>query len=325
MQYPSFKTISFLLVGIFCLLTLRGMAQIDMDSSKLNELIDFSIKSYTDEFMLIHKNEVLHHWENKQCDSSSFNTASMVKSWTGLVIGLMIDSGLLDSENDQVCKYLPEWKDGCENNVTIKHLLTMSAGINQRRGAQGILAIHDMHDYALNMKLDTFPNVRFSYSNESVQLLGLLIEKVSGKTSNDFYKEILFNPLGMHSTRLGKDPSGNDIAFGGAKTTIEDAAKIALLMLNNGKHNGHQFLSSDWVRKSVTPSEKAAYYGYLWWIDGMSEDKNYAATGDFGQMTIVFPDLELIYLRRQSCNKDISGNMNWMGPHFLKLIASIVK
>jgi len=56
-----------------------------------------------------------------------------------------------------------------------------------------------------------------------------------------------------------------------------------------------------------------------------SFDWVYAATGFSGQMTIVFPELDLIFLRRQSCNKDISGNMTWMGPEFSTLITSLVK
>ena len=56
----------------------------------------------------------------------------------------------------------------------------MSAGINKKSGAEGILAAKNMKEYAYQVKLDTLPNVRFSYSNESVQLLGNLIEKLSG-------------------------------------------------------------------------------------------------------------------------------------------------
>lgn len=98
------------------------------------------MESFTDEFILIHKNEVLAHWKNSNCDSSYFNTASMLKSWTSLVIGIMIDEELIKSEKDLVCDYLPDWKDGCKNDVTVEHLLTMSAGINKKRGANGILA-----------------------------------------------------------------------------------------------------------------------------------------------------------------------------------------
>lgn len=56
-----------------------------------------------------------------------------------------------------------------------------------------------------------------------------------------------------------------------------------------------------------------------------SENKNFAASGDGGQLTIVFPELDLVFLRQQSCNLEKSGNMTWMGPDYLKLIASVVK
>ena len=108
-------------------------------------------------------------------------------------------------------------------------------------------------------------------------------------------------------------------------TTIHDAVKIALLMTNKGKCNGKQIAFESWIKKTVTPSEYASYYGYLWWLDNNSEHRNFAATGDFGQLTIIYPDLDLIFLRQQSCNKEISGNMTWMGPDFLKLISSVIR
>lgn len=296
-----------------------------IDSSNLQKLIEFSEATFTDEIMLVLENEVVCHWKNRHCDSVYFNTASMIKSWTGLVIGILIDKGLILSESDLVCKYIPEWKDGCKYNITIRNLLTMSAGLKQRRGAQGILAVEDVNQYAMNLELDTLPNIKFSYSNESVQLLGMIIENLTAKSANEYFHEVLFEPLGMDSTRLGKDPTGHDVVFGGAITTLDDAVKIGMLMINDGKYDKRQIVSESWINKSITPSEKASFYGYLWWLDNNSENKNYAATGDFGQMTIVFPELDLVFMRQQSCNKEESGNMKWMGPVFLKLIASVVK
>lgn len=295
------------------------------DSINLAKLIEFSRNTFTDEILLIQRDEVICHWINEECASTTFNTASMVKSWTGLVVGILVDKGLITSEEDLVCNYFPQWKDGCENQVTIKNLLTMSAGLNRRSGALGILAQDDMNQYAQNVELDTLPNIRFNYSNESVQLLGLVVEKITGMPANDYFDKVLFEPLGMDSTRLGKDPAGNDLVYGGAVTTVQDASKIGLLMMNKGKHKNKQIVSETWIRKSTSPSEKASYYGYLWWLDNNSEKRNFAATGDFGQMTIVFPELELVYIRRQSCNKNISGNMKWMGPKFLELLISVVK
>lgn len=314
----------FMFVIIFTGDELQAQHKSDINTENLEKLIEFSRETFTDEILLIHNKEVVSNWKNSECDSIYYNTASMVKSWTGLVIGILIDKGLIESENELVCNYIPEWKDGCRNHVSIKNLLTMSAGLNKRRGAQGILAIDTINQYVIELELDTLPNIRFQYSNESVQLLGVIIETVTGKSANKVFQEYLFEPLGMDSTRLHTLPSGEDVVFGGARTTIDDAVNIGLLMLNEGRHNNRQIVSSEWVKKSITPSEKASYYGYLWWIDNNSEDKYFAATGDGGKLTIVFPDLNLVFVRKQSCNLKNSGNMSWMGPDYLKLIASVV-
>ena len=316
-----------ILMFLFVLNGIALLAQQEskIDSSNLLKLIEFSEATFTDEIMLVHENKVVCHWKNRLCDTVYFNTASMVKSWTSLVIGIMIDKGMISSEDDLVCQYVPEWKDGCRYNVSIKNLLTMSAGLKQRRGAQGMLAVEDVNQYAINLELDTLPNITFDYSNESVQLLGLIIENLTGKSANEYFHEVLLDPLGMDSTVLAKDPTGNDVVFGGAATTLDDASKVGMLMINDGKYNDRQIVSESWIIKSITPSEKAFFYGYLWWLDNNSENKNFAATGDGGQMTIVFPELDLVFLRQQSCNLEKSGNMTWMGPDYLKLIASVVK
>lgn len=299
----------------------------DIDYNNLAKLITFSDSIYSDEVMIIHKKKVIRHWKSGKCDSLYYGTASMLKSWTGLVIGIMIDKGLINSEDDLVCAYIPDWEDGCIKQVTIKNLLTMTAGFN-RRGPRGILSAQDANNYALNSKLDTIPNIKFGYSNESAQLLGILIEKLSKKKANQYFKEVLFVPLGMDSTKLRKDMSNkNYITYGGAKTTIQDASKVGLLMINKGNLNGKQVVSESWINKSITASEiaKPYEYGYFWWLGNISGNRIYSAMGDLGQLTLVYPDLDLIYLRRQKCNNTKFRRMEWMGLDFLNLISSVVK
>lgn len=294
------------------------------DALQVQKLIAFCDSTKADEILVLHAGKPVCHWKNPHCDSVYMGTASMVKSWTGLAVGCLIDRGLIKSVDDRVCQYLPEWGPGCEQDVRIRHLLTMSAGLN-RRGPRGILSKSDMNAYALQLKLDTFPDVRFSYSNESAQLLGILIEKVAKKPVDKCFREWLFAPLGMDSTTLSRDSAGNLLTYGGCITTLQDAAQIGLLMLQKGQYKGRQVVSEQWIDASVTPSKLAPYYGYLWWLDNQSEHKNFAATGDLGQMTIVFPALDLVFVRRQNC--DLSSNsiaMRWMGPDFLKLVASVV-
>lgn len=276
------------------------------------------------EVLIFHKNKEIVYWRDSTCPKYGMTTSSMVKSWTGLVIGILIDKNIIDSLNAPVSKYIPEWKYASKNKITIKHLVSMTAGIDRRRGAQGILVEKDMKNYLLNFVPDTLPDIRFGYSNESVQLLGMVIESATGMEANDVFRKYLFDPLQMDSTYLVKDDKGNDIVFGGAKTTIRDASKIGILMMQNGMYNGNRVVSEKWIKASLTPGKHASYYGYLWWLDNVSPNHNYAATGDGGKLTIVYPELDLLFLRNQTCFPDGGHNMPWMGPYFLNLIADIV-
>ena len=296
-----------------------------IDKQQALKVIQFSDSVGADKVQMFYKDKPIKKWDAADCDSVYMNTASMAKSWTGLAVGKLIDEGFIESEEEPICKYLPGWESGCENDVKIKHLLTMSSGLLRIRPAsESILAQDDQNAFAMKQEVSEEPGTTFSYSNESVQLLGILIQRASGMSAGDFFKEHLYSPLNMDSTSLYKDSAGNDIVYGGAETTIQDASKIGLLVLNNGAYNGRQVISEEWIEKSVSSSEAAGHYGYLWWLS--SNPKTYAAMGDLGQMTILFPEKDFMFLRQQSCdNIDPEvENLSWMGMPFLKMLDSIV-
>lgn len=315
---------------LMVLITSMGYSQSrNIDHNQLKKLIHSTDTTKASKALVIHDSKIVASFDSPDCESVYMNTASMIKSWTGIAVGILIDEGLVKSENEEFCNYVPEWKSGCENNVTIKQLLTMSSGLQRIRPAsESIFAQDDMNSFALYQDITKEPGTGFSYSNEGVQLLGILIENVSGQSASDFFQEYLFKPLEMDSTSLMADESGNDIVYGGAQTTIQDASKIALLMLNNGKYKGERVVSEEWIKKSTTPSKVSDNYGYLWWINAKQYGtpmENYSAMGDFGQLTIVFPNKDLIYLREQACNKEPGTNMKWMGQDFINMIGKVIK
>ncbi len=303
-----------------------NQTDLGIDAGKLIELRQTSQDTDADGILVVHRGEIIDEWYNSECDSVFMNTASLMKSITGVMLGVLVQEGLIKSENDLVCDYLPEWKAGCKHKVTIKHLLTMTSGLKKRRASTGpkrfIFAEKDFFSFLMEQTLDTLPGAIFSYSNEGVQLLAPIIERACGMEVEACFKKKLFEPLGMESTSLMKDPSGNAIVFGGAKTTLRDISRIGQLMLNKGCLNGKQLISEDWVSKSTSPIPQSNFYGYLWWID--AANNNFAAMGDFGQLCIIFPGKELIYTRYQTCSNTPGNNMGWMGPKFIQLIGSVI-
>lgn len=303
----------------------------EINQQKVQELIKYNDSLYASEVLILHKGKKIVYWSDTTCDISVMYTASMLKSWTGLAFGTLIDHGFIKNIDQKVCEWLPEWADGCAKNVTLRHLLTMSAGFRRRGGNSGVLAQSDNNLYVLNSKLDYSPGMKFDYSNESVQLLGIILERASGMDADSYFEKYLFQPLEMNSTHLVRDRSGkNWVTYGGCITTINDVSKIGQLVLNKGKFGDRQVISEKWISESLQPSSLASYYGYLWWLDyKYSAHQNISAMGDPGNMMIIFPKSDLIFIRSQTCKTDLNSHpeycsSKWMGVAFINKISGIM-
>lgn len=124
----SFVTILFLM-GI----TIPGIPQ-SIDTRNLAKLYRFCDSTKADELLVSVNGKIVTHWKRSNfqnleidtstakpyCQSLYFNTASMIKSWTGLVVGMLIDKGFIKNVDDLVCTYLPDWEIGCFRNNTVR-------------------------------------------------------------------------------------------------------------------------------------------------------------------------------------------------------------
>lgn len=264
--------------------------------------------------LVAYRGYVVQEWYRLEHRSPFLGTASAVKSWTGLLAGMLIADGAIDSVGVPVARFIPEWTAGAEAGVTLRHLLTMTAGLADHTGNQitvpplnaaddrpspgpGVVAEKNTTGYVMDLPLDWSPGERFSYSNEGVQLLSPILERAAGMPLAQYARERLFAPLGMASTRLMVDEYYNTVTFGGAETTLTDFARIGQLMLNEGDWNGASIVPADWVEQSTTPTDIMPNYGLLWWIDPARS--NFAATGDLDNVCIVFPGLDLVVARMQ--------------------------
>ncbi len=134
-----------------------------------------------------------------------YRLGSVTKQFTGMAITMLQERGKL-SINDPLCKYVAACPDAWKP-ITIKNLLTHTSGIPNYTefpdfAKTTILPISttEMTDLLKSKPLDFTPNEKFSYSNSGFYMLGVIIEKVSGKTYADFLQENIFTPLKMKDT-----------------------------------------------------------------------------------------------------------------------------
>jgi D-alanyl-D-alanine carboxypeptidase len=137
-----------------------------------------------------------------------YRLGSITKQFTALAILQLAEQGKL-SVDDELTKFLPDYPTGARK-VTVQQLLNHTSGIksytNQRNFMKLARQDHSHEELLAFFKDEPFefePGVKWRYNNSGYYLLGMIIEKASGKSYADYLHEHIFQPLGMSATRYG--------------------------------------------------------------------------------------------------------------------------
>ncbi|WP_276496324.1 serine hydrolase domain-containing protein [Pontibacter litorisediminis] len=243
---------------------------------------------------------------------SAYNVHSVTKSITSALIGLSIQQGYFQSENDAVMPFFPEYHKAVsapqKDKLTIAHLLSMRGGFTGWDGPQSTEQVV-LHEAVSDKKIGK----EFHYFTGSHMVLSALITKASGSSTEEFAQTNLFQPLGIQCGFWrkvdGYDAGGDETYF-----TARDLARFGELYLNKGKINGVQLLDSSWVEKSFTnyTNESKAFrtigcyqevgYGFSWWLFNHNGKQIYAARGKGGQHVLLIPEQGVVAVILQEWN-----------------------
>jgi D-alanyl-D-alanine carboxypeptidase len=140
-------------------------------------------------------------------ENTVYQLASVTKQFTATGIMMLIEEGKL-SLDDKLSKFFDKLP-AAWNNVTVRHLLNHTSGIKSHTSLPGFeknlrkdFNKGEVIELAAAAPVEFAPGERYSYNNTGYHLLGVIIEKVSGKEYGAFLHERIFQPLGMTSTRL---------------------------------------------------------------------------------------------------------------------------
>lgn len=189
-----------------------------------------------DEAADIYISEYMDHFRHKtRCDSVSvtvvtpdgtevygdadalYQIGSMTKAFTALAIQKLIREGVL-SENDTVSELLPGYtayydSEPCE--ITVGQLLYQTSGYtNKESDYPSATEEMSLRDWAYSMsgkELNSRPGSEYSYSNVNYDLLGTIIEQVSGKTYAEYMNSEILIPLGLTHTYAQAFEAGESI------------------------------------------------------------------------------------------------------------------
>jgi CubicO group peptidase (beta-lactamase class C family) len=238
-----------------------------------------------------------------------FQVGSLTKQFTAVIILQLAEKHLIDL-HDSVSKYLPDFPHG--NEIKIENLLNHTSGIQdyvhdslfQRRGWTNPISV-DSLVYFFNSKPFHFvPGEGFEFSNSGYILLGMIIERVTGKPYYKVVRENIFQPLHMNHSGFdfrSLNPSLQALGYYGISGTIADSSVLfASGSMYSTAKDLYLWDQALYTQKMLHDSSLAkaftAYkskYGFGWIIDSSNGKKAEMHEGvvlDYSSFMVRVPD-----------------------------------
>ena len=267
-------------------------------------------------FLVIKNDSILYEtYRGGWNDTLTSNLFSATKSIVGLLVGIAIDEGKIGSVDDKVTKYIPEYNRGRQKDITIRNLLTMSAGMDWDEAYASLFSVtthgyygNDLYELIMSLDIVDTPGVQYSYRSGETQLLSFVLEAATGETISSYAEKRLWQPMmaGQDAFWLLDKKNGDEKSFCCFHTTARDAARFGRLILNKGNWNGKQLVSKEYMEEAMTPAsylkdqwgkDPLSYYGFQTCIMDYKGERCPYFRGMLGQYIIAIPSKNAIVVR----------------------------
>ncbi len=267
-------------------------------------------KNHTVAF-LIYRDDTLRYerYFNGYSRASVLPSFSVTKSFVTALTGIALHEGWIRSVDQPVTDYIPEMKDSLFRSVTIRDLLEMRAGLNYNErgiGPFGKVAVfyygNDLTQAAYRLKVIEKPGQRFAYQSGATQLLGMIVERATGKLLPIYLQETIWKPVGMEYDATWSIDSEKHLvtkAFCCLNARAVDFLRFGVLMLNKGVWQGDTIISPRWIEEALEVKDSAGqtrefYHGYNFRI---LPNGDYFMKGVHGQYIYVNPASSTVIVR----------------------------
>ncbi|HMC02167.1 MAG TPA: serine hydrolase [Flavobacteriaceae bacterium] len=265
---PTSKVLS---INVIILFVVLFLGNISFSQNKVEE-IEKLVQTYTDygkfngSVLVSEHGEVIYkkgfgmanmEWDIPNQPNTKHRLGSISKQFTAMLILQLAAEGKLDLQAP-VTTYLPDYPKSTGDIITTHHLLTHTSGIPNYTAFPRFFQDESRNPYTpdefvkkfQDSVLDFTPGEKFSYSNSGYFLLGVLIEKISGKSYEEMLHEKIFTPLSM-----------NDSGFDHHKDILKNRA-------TGYEKNGNNYVNSNYLDMSIPYAAGSLYSTvedlYLW-------------------------------------------------------------
>ncbi len=255
------------------------------------------------------------------------------KSVTAALIGALVQQGHFGLDDPAP---IAEWREPGDERAPIlmRHLLTMTSGLDMENlglaGASSLIPENehmrvyfdalDVFEHASSQPAGIPPGTEFRYRNSDPLSLGRIVRETveaDGGEYLTFPQRALFDRIGSRDFVLETDPWGNFILSGYDYGSAADWMRFGLLHLEDGVMGGERILPEGWSEFVSAPNPGAAEqeYGGLFWLNAGGRHPDvpldaYWAAGFMGQVTMVIPSEDLVFVRLGPSPGDFDAYLN---------------
>ncbi len=267
-------------------------------------------------FIIVKNDSIVYekYWKDYN-EKSLTNSFSIAKSILNILVGVALKEGKIKSLDQKISDFIPEFKVGKKNKVSIRDLLNMSSGLSWDESYSNPFSKTTEAYYGTNLNKLVIeqesieePNKIFRYLSGNSQLISIILKTATGKSISEYAQEKLWNPIGAEQNALwcidAKD--GDEKAYCCFNSNARDFSRLGKLYLNQGSWDGYQIVDTSFVKASITPNgtfdpltnQKNDFYGLHWWVLPNYKGLNiFYARGILGQYVVVIPSKKLIITR----------------------------
>ena len=242
---------------------------------------------------------VSERYANGQSPDTRHILFSVTKSFTGLLMEILIHDGIVD-ENKIIASYIPELSASAYGDATIRQAMDMEVSLifsedhddprseiaqftyaaNMGEPPDGITAERSLYDYLPKLRKDQHHGEKFQYSSATTEVLGWVLTRATGHSLADLFEEKIYQYIqAERDSYFLLDRGGKALAAAGLNMTLRDLARFALLLQNNGIVAGREVIPVAVIKTlkrggdiNHFPNRNGSQWSYKsqWWFDGVN-------------------------------------------------------
>ena len=296
---------------------------IQLNDQDFKKIIDYTFSTEsietlgrTNALLIVQNGSIVYEKYNEPINrNTKLVSYSMAKSYIGLLTGMMIDKGFIESKDEK--NLLKEWQDN-RKNISISHLLNMQSGLDfveqyDNNGRSDTLEMlfgdgrFDQASFAASVALKSItPGIKFNYSTGETNILSKIIKlRLQEQNLNyqNFINDNLSSKIGLKNTIFEFDNSGTFIGGSSVFANARDYARFGYLYLRDGQWDGETIVSKSWIDDTRKPAKNTyQMYSNKFWMPHPTSPINlpkdtYYCAGFGGQYILMIPSKDMIIVR----------------------------